>query len=150
MAAAELANSSALIHEYCSDCKQACSSTSYIVTPSSVLAPTAAVAYETKVDIESKGVPLTQSWTTDWEREVTKNYLKLEVICQSPLVENTTEQPLINAIDVLSSIGGQTGLWIGISFLSIMEIVEMLYRLLRHQLLATRKGPSTNLAQTIQ
>ena len=32
-----------------------------------------------------------------------------------------------------SNVVGQTGLWIGISFVSVMEVVEMLYRLLRHE-----------------
>ena len=147
MAAAELASSSALTHQYCSHCKQACSSISYIVIPSAVQAPTAVAAHETKGLIESKGVPLTPNWTKDWEGDVTKNYLELEVVCQLSLIENTTEQPLIRPIDVLSNIGGQTGLWIGISFLSIMELVEMLYRLVRHEFRAIRKGRGTAPAQ---
>ncbi|CAF4410788.1 unnamed protein product, partial [Adineta steineri] len=32
-----------------------------------------------------------------------------------------------------SNVGGQTGLWIGISFLSLMELAEMIYRLIRSQ-----------------
>ncbi|CAF4364384.1 unnamed protein product, partial [Rotaria sordida] len=38
----------------------------------------------------------------------------------------------ISGIDVLSNVGGHTGLWIGVSFLSIMEFVEMIYRLTRY------------------
>ena len=49
------------------------------------------------------------------------------------MIENLTQQPSMTAVDVISNVGGQTGLWIGISFLSIMEIVEMLFRLGRHQ-----------------
>ena len=55
------------------------------------------------------------------------------MVCESLLVENLTQQPSMTGVDVISNVGGQTGLWIGISFLSIMEIVEMLYRLARHQ-----------------
>ena len=49
-------------------------------------------------------------------------------------VENSTQSAQINIVDVLSNIGGLTGLWIGISFLSLMEFAEMIYRLIRHQL----------------
>jgi hypothetical protein len=36
-------------------------------------------------------------------------------------------------VDLLSNVGGQTGLWIGVSFLALMELVEMLYRLVRFE-----------------
>jgi hypothetical protein len=45
----------------------------------------------------------------------------------------------MTAVDVLSNVGGQTGLWIGVSFLSIMELAEMLYRLVRYQYHAIRR-----------
>ena len=140
VAASELANSSSIKDEHCSDCKQGCSSTSYIVTPSAVASPTTEVAEEVRAWVESQGVPLPPNWTTNWETEVENNYVKLEVVCQSPLVENITQQALIGAVEVLSNVGGHTGLWIGISFLSIMEFVEMLYRLVQHQFHAIRRG----------
>ena len=51
---------------------------------------------------------------------------------ESALVETCTETATLELVDVISNVGGQTGLWIGISFLSLMEIIEMFYRLIRH------------------
>jgi hypothetical protein len=48
----------------------------------------------------------------------------------------------MTSVDVLSNVGGQTGLWIGVSFLSIMELAEMLYRLIRYQYYVIRKTDS--------
>ena len=62
-----------------------------------------------------------------------KNYLSLTVVRETTIVENSTQKAQLGIVDILSNIGGQTGLWIGISFLSIMEFIEMLYRLIRHQ-----------------
>ncbi|CAF0810778.1 unnamed protein product [Adineta ricciae] len=41
--------------------------------------------------------------------------------------EILTESPVYTWIDVISSIGGQTGLWIGISLIGFIEILELLY-----------------------
>ena len=129
----EFLNSSSVRDESCSDCKQACASIDFSLTPSSVLAPNFLLASSIKNLVEEQGFPLPDNWTTDWETEVKNNYVGLEVVCQSPLVENITQHPLIRVVDVLSSVGGQAGLWIGISFLSIVELIEMLYHLVRHQ-----------------
>ena len=39
-------------------------------------------------------------------------------------VEKYTETASISGVDVLSNVGGQTGLWIGLSFLSLMEMIK--------------------------
>ncbi|CAF4945099.1 unnamed protein product, partial [Rotaria sp. Silwood1] len=45
----------------------------------------------------------------------------------------------------LSNVGGQTGLWIGISFLSVMEFIEMLYRILRYEFHIIRRAITNKL-----
>ena len=90
-------------------------------------------------------LPLPSNWSTTWLSEIENNYVGLDVVCQSPMLENLTEQPTITPIDVLSNVGGQSGLWIGVSFLSIMEFIEMLYRLVHFQCKAvTRKKTDSN------
>ena len=115
-----------------------------------MLAPNFLLASSIKNLAEEQGFPLPDNWTTDWETEVKNNYVGLEVVCQSPLVENMTQQPLTKLVDVLSSVGGQAGLWIGISFLSIVELIEMLYRLVRHQLHAIRSDATRRVAANNQ
>ena len=142
LAAADLRNSQSIMDEYCSECKQACSVVDFVVTPSSVSAPSQTYARKIKAFVEGLNTTLPDNWTTNWQAEVQNNYVGLEIVCQSTFVDNYTEQASMNPVDVLSNIGGQTGLWIGVSFLSIMELVEMLYRLMRYQFHAIRKGPT--------
>jgi hypothetical protein len=63
--------------------------------------------------------------------EIRANYISLEVVCETTRTEIYSQQASVSAVDLLSNIGGQTGLWIGMSFLSLLEFVEMVYRLLR-------------------
>ena len=87
----------------------------------------------TKLFVESSGVPLPSNWSTIWPAEVQRSFLELHVRCESLLVEHYDQTPSISPVSLLSNIGGQTGLSIGISFLSLMELVEMTYRFIRHQ-----------------
>jgi hypothetical protein len=131
-ATSRLFSSLDLWDQFCSQCTQACSTTDFAVTPSAVAAPTPTYAYVAKAFVESSGVKLPVNWSVNWQTEVEESYVALDVVCQSTLIENYTQNPSISGVDVLSAVGGQSGLWIGISFLSVMELVEMLYRLLRH------------------
>ena len=87
---------------------------------------------EIKTFVEASSVPRAQNWSTQWPSEIAKNYVALNVECEGATVENLSQRPSVTGLDVLSSVGGQSGLWIGLSFLSLMEIVEMLFRLARH------------------
>ena len=124
----------ALWNEFCSNCTQDCSTVDFLLTSSSLAAPSIPFAYETKRFVESTSVPLPADWTTNWLTEVENNYVSLQVICESDQVENNTQKASMSAVDVLSNVGGIAGLWIGMSFVCLMEFVEMLYRLFRHEL----------------
>ena len=73
------------------------------------------------------------NWSTTWREQIYDNYLSLSVIHVTNIIERNTQSETLGLVDVLSNVGGQTGLWIGISFLSLMELLEMLYRLCRQQ-----------------
>ena len=132
-AATSLSETPSIWTKFCSSCQQSCSTIDFSVTPSSVAAPSFQYAYAAKSFVESRNITLPTNWATNWLTEVQNNFVGIDVVCESLLVENLTQQPSMTGVDVISNVGGQTGLWIGISFLSIMEIVEMLYRLARHQ-----------------
>lgn len=129
----ELTVSDTLWNRYCSDCQQQCIIIDYKVTPSSASAPDRLMSLLSQAFVNRTGVPLPENWSTNWGAEVQHNYLGLDVTCETKLVENYTQHPSMRPVDVLSNVGGQTGLWIGISFLSLMEVVEMLCRLLRYE-----------------
>ncbi|UJR27553.1 hypothetical protein I4U23_008835 [Adineta vaga] len=139
-AAIEISNSTEIRNEYCSGCTQECTKIDFLVTPSSAKAPSTSYAYLSKAFAESNSAPLPSNWNTSWLTEVEQNFVAIDVVCESIQIENYTQEASISAIDVLSNVGGHSGLWIGISFLSIMELVEMLYRLLRRQYQIMRHG----------
>ena len=127
-----LSNTTSIWNQFCGNCTQECSTVSFILTPSSASAPSPQFAYITKGFVESTSVPLPADWATNWPLEVQNNYVSLEVVCQSIQLNNYTEQASVGAVDVIANVGGNTGLWIGMSFLSLIEILETLYRLLRY------------------
>jgi len=135
-----ISNTTSIWDEFCSSCTQECTTVQFIVTPSSVSAPSLPYAYMTKGFVESTSVPLPTNWTTNWLSEVQNNYVSIDVVCESLQVENYTQEASISAVEVFSNVGGQTGLWIGISFLSVMEFVEMVYRIMRSECHATRRA----------
>jgi hypothetical protein len=142
-----LSNTTSIWNEFCSNCTQECSTVDFLITPSSVAAPSLPYAYIAKSFVESTSVPLPADWATNWLTEVENNYISLDVVCESTLVENYTQSASISGVDVLSNVGGLTGLWIGMSLLSIMEIVEMLYRLFRYEYQFIRGTLQNNFVQ---
>ncbi|CAF3716245.1 unnamed protein product [Rotaria sp. Silwood1] len=126
-------------NQFCSQCTQECSVVDFVITPSSTLAPSTWYANITKAFVESHRNIKPTNWSTNWLSEVQNNYVGLEVVCLSTEVENYTQEASVQPVDVISNVGGHTGLWIGISFLSIMEFIEMLYRLLRYQYDTTKQ-----------
>ncbi len=132
-AAIRITRTESIWDEFCSNCSQQCSNVNFVVTPSAVAAPSLPYAYIAKRFVEAVSVPLPSNWSTNWLYEVQNNYIVLEVVSETTQVENYTQNPSIGPVDLLSNVGGQTGLWIGISFLSLMELIEMLYRLVRYE-----------------
>ncbi|CAF1019762.1 unnamed protein product [Rotaria sordida] len=125
--------SSILMNKYCSDCSQQCLITNFIIQISSLATPVEWQMYEIKGFVENSTIPLPNNWTTTWREHIRENYLAVNVVRETNIVENNTQTAIFGVVDILSNIGGQTGLWIGISFRSIMEVFEMLYRLICYQ-----------------
>ncbi len=136
----EIMNTASIWSNYCPDCTQECSISDFTIKPSSLLAPPNFLMNDIKQFVESSTIPLPTDWSTSWFSEIQSNYVSLEVSYETTRTEVYAEQATISPVDVVSNVGGQTGLWIGISFLSLMEIVEMIYRLLRYQSYSFRKA----------
>ncbi|CAF0778792.1 unnamed protein product [Adineta steineri] len=132
--------SSSLLDQYCSYCSQQCSITSFNLKTSMWKTPPTWLLDDIKKFVETSQIPLPIDWSTNWRSHIDSSYLSIELIHESNLVENYTQTETMTAVDVLSNVGGQTGLWIGVSFLSLMELAEMLYRLIRHQYYAIRRS----------
>ena len=57
---------------------------------------------------------------------ITKNCLYLNVFYDDLSTTYTTELPALTAVSLFGNIGGNLGLFIGISILTFIEIVELL------------------------
>ena len=129
-----LLRSNDLMSKYCSDCGPQCSISNILVQTSSLSGPTDWQIETMKTFVENASVPLHGNWSDNWFEQINKNYVGLRVVRETNVVENNTQSARIGFVDVLSNIGGHTGLWIGISFLSLMEFIEMIFRLVRLEL----------------
>lgn len=118
---------------YCSDCGSQCSITEFVVEASALIAPAEWQMNGIKAFVENSSIPLASNWTTRWREHLRESYVAVSIVRETTVVENNTQRAAMNAVDLLSNIGGQMGLWIGISLLSLMELIEMLFRLIRHQ-----------------
>ena len=118
--------------EYCSECTPECTTVQYVSRFSSVAAPSKWFLTDIKDRVELFDIPLPDNWSTTWQTEIQNNYIAMEIIRETGRIEESKETASMSGVDVLSNVGGQTGLWIGISFLSLMEMIEMLFRLCRY------------------
>ncbi|CAF4248319.1 unnamed protein product, partial [Adineta steineri] len=125
--------------DYAPNCGLECNQNVFALQLSSGLAPSSWYMNSIKEFVESSSIPLPSNWSSTWSTEIRNNYVSLDIVCGSTLVVSYTQQATLGSVDVISNIGGQTGLWIGISFLSLMEFAEMLFRLIRHQVYLIRE-----------
>jgi hypothetical protein len=132
-AGAEIMVTPSIWNTYCPDCTIECSSVDFAIKSTSLLAPPTYLLNDIKQFVESSNVPLPANWSTSWISDIQTNYLELEVSYETTRSQVYSQQATLGPVDVLSNVGGQSGLWIGISFLTLLEIVEMIYRLTRTQ-----------------
>ncbi|CAF1400968.1 unnamed protein product [Adineta steineri] len=129
----EIMNTESIWTTFCPDCTLECSYSEFNIQSTSVLAPPAYMRDGIKQFVESSQVPLPEDWNTSYVSEIQSSFVSLEVAYETTRTEVYSQQPTMAPVDVISNVGGQTGLWIGISFLSLMELAEMIYRLIRSQ-----------------
>jgi hypothetical protein len=142
----QFAENESIWDEYCSDCKEECNYKEFVVQTSALYATIDEKLSTIKGFVENTSVPLPVNWTSIWQDEIVANYVQLEVVIENPRVEQYTQKATSTFVDLISNIGGQTGLWIGISFMSMLEVLEMFvrvarenYRLLVHRFLDRRR-----------
>ncbi|XP_060578221.1 acid-sensing ion channel 1-like isoform X2 [Ruditapes philippinarum] len=77
-------------------------------------------------------------------RVIANNFLKLNIYYEDLNFENLTEVPEIEIQQFLSDVGGAIGLWIGLSILSLCELVQLFVELcdygMNKTIKETRKG----------
>jgi len=135
----QLMNTKSIWTHYCSDCPPECLAIDFNIKLSSFAAPPNFYMSKIKSFVESSDVNLTSTWSSTWMDDIKSSYVSLEVMFETGRTDVYTQQATTTPVDVVSNVGGQTGLWIGISFLSLLEVVEMLYRLIRYECFSARR-----------
>ncbi|CAD5111754.1 DgyrCDS1033 [Dimorphilus gyrociliatus] len=78
-----------------------------------------------------------------------KNFLRLNVFISDTTVVKITETDDYNFIQLVSDLGGQLGLWIGVSVVTLMEIIELIYAIFRHIFFKKTKIVNSNVIQVV-
>lgn len=120
--------------QYCYYCPPQCIVKTFETKVSFSTAPMSWLFPQIKSFVENSSLPLPFDWSTNWRTYIHSDYLSIELLSESTLTETYEQTATLTVVDVVSNVGGQTGLWIGVSFLSIMELIEMFYRLIMYQI----------------
>ncbi|CAF2994761.1 unnamed protein product [Rotaria sp. Silwood2] len=141
----QIAINTSLMAIWCSRCAPQCKHAQFSIDVSALPAPTAYQKASLKnVLLEnSLNLSLPDDFATNYDAYMDANYLRVTVTCASPYVTTYKQQAKLTFVDTFSAIGGQTGLWIGLSTLSLMEFCELIYRLIMKQITLWRYWRNT-------
>ncbi|XP_067677916.1 amiloride-sensitive sodium channel subunit gamma-like [Haliotis asinina] len=67
-------------------------------------------------------------------RELIRNFMKINIYFEDLNFENITETPAYEDVQFYSDIGGTVGLWVGLSVLSLAEVVQFLWEVTQYLL----------------
>ncbi|XP_030832914.1 degenerin mec-4 isoform X2 [Strongylocentrotus purpuratus] len=125
------------------NCPLACRETTYLTGASSSIWPSD--AYEStliekmlKYNAEIRGHVVGEN-ASDWTR---RNMAKVEIFYDEFNYEYIRQEPAYTIPDLLSDIGGQLGLWLGLSIITIFEFFEGAWLVLAF--FCSRSGNKTN------
>ncbi|XP_076441336.1 acid-sensing ion channel 2-like [Babylonia areolata] len=64
-------------------------------------------------------------------KDLSREFVKLNIFYEDLNYENITEEPDYEEAQFISDLGGTLGLWVGLSFLSVVEVVQLAMELIR-------------------
>jgi hypothetical protein len=70
--------------------------------------------------------------------EFKKDVLAINIYFQDISYTNIEQSLVIDTLDLISSVGGLLGLWIGASVLSLVEIIELIFKLIKIKFLKNK------------
>ncbi|XP_046560778.1 degenerin mec-10-like [Haliotis rubra] len=65
-------------------------------------------------------------------RELIRNFMKINIFFEDLNFENITETPAYEDVQFYSDIGGTVGLWVGLSVLSLAEVLQFLWEVIQY------------------
>ena len=108
------------IQRVCYDCPVNCETTSYNFKTSFRKFPAKSLPSSVLENYENKTMAIEES------------FLSLKVYFDELKYTNITQLPKFDALDLIASIGGYMGLLLGISFLTLVEVLEAFMTVLSH------------------
>ncbi|CAF3203108.1 unnamed protein product [Rotaria sp. Silwood2] len=75
----------------------------------------------------STRLALPNDFAAKYDAYMNSNYLRVTITCGSRYVTINRQEAKLTIVDTFAAIGGQTGLWIGLSVLSFIEFCELIY-----------------------
>eukprot|EP00301_Raphidiophrys_heterophryoidea_P019359 c4308_g1_i1.p1 GENE.c4308_g1_i1~~c4308_g1_i1.p1 ORF type:complete len:260 (-),score=65.20 c4308_g1_i1:253-1032(-) len=131
------------------DCPEPCSSTKFSVFSSATTWPNDGVLSLKVVELQQIGLcsnAMNDSQAaTNCENLLAKSLVRVEVSFPDFHYQTFTQSYDYTFEDLMSAIGGLTGLFIGSSFLTMAELIEVLYILIAVQVIKARKLPKKSL-----
>ena len=132
-------------NKYCNDeCPFECNSIGFEITTNYGLYPTNKYADMLTKNLYNKGIVVNNT-------DVAKSFAKFNVYYNSMTYKSIVEKQQYVFVDLLSNIGGTLGLYLGMSLLSLIEIIELIsvlvkniidYTILKHEISNTVKPKS--------
>ncbi|CAF2066967.1 unnamed protein product [Rotaria magnacalcarata] len=112
-------------------CPKKCSNIDFPVEKSELSTPLEWQMSDIKSFVENSSVPLPANWSVVWRDYIRMNYLSINVVCETNVIDVNQQTLAYTRNTLISNIGAQVGLWLGLSVLIVAEVIELLYHLLR-------------------
>ncbi|CAF1118576.1 unnamed protein product [Rotaria magnacalcarata] len=112
-------------------CPKRCSNVNFPVEKSELSTPLEWQMSDIKSFVENSSVPLPANWSVMWRDYIRMNYLSINVVCETNVIDVNQQTLVYTTNTLISNIGAQAGLWLGLTVLVFAELIELLYHLLR-------------------
>ncbi|CAF1068437.1 unnamed protein product [Adineta ricciae] len=129
---------------WCDRCHPQCQHTDFSIDLSSMAAPSTAELEQWRRLLingtNASTILVPDDFAQRFDYYFERNYLKVLVACGNKYVTKYSQAAKLSFVDTFSAVGGQTGLWIGLSVLSVIELSELAYRLIYKQVVRWKKN----------
>ncbi|CAF1034191.1 unnamed protein product [Didymodactylos carnosus] len=120
----------------CQHCVQPCTVIQYLVHLTSARFPSSKYLQTAKSNVErvfkQHNITLDPNWSSEWKQIIEQNYVQVEVALEMYNVETIQQDVSQSWQQLVADYGGLCGLFIGVSLLSLVELLELIYRLTKH------------------